>query len=52
MVDLAAVVAPYVRSGRGNADGIHWDWECHAAVGHAVAEAVRGALSARGTLTP
>jgi hypothetical protein len=52
MVDLATVVAPYVRSGSGNPDGIHWDWDCHTAVGHAVAVAVRGALSARGTLVP
>ncbi|HEX6755340.1 MAG TPA: SGNH/GDSL hydrolase family protein, partial [Mycobacteriales bacterium] len=52
MVDVATVVAPYVRQGRGNPDGIHWDWECHAEVGHAVAEAVRNALSPRGTLTP
>jgi hypothetical protein len=50
MVDLATVVRPYVGPGRGNPDGIHWDWDCHAAVGRAVAEAVRAALSPRGML--
>lgn len=52
MVDLATVVAPYVGNGRGNPDGIHWGWDCHAVVGNAVAEAVRTAPSGSNALAP
>jgi lysophospholipase L1-like esterase len=40
MVDLAAAVAPFVATGGLNADGVHWGWDCHAAVGRAVAATV------------
>jgi diglucosylglycerate octanoyltransferase len=40
MVDLPALVGPYLAAGRGNPDGMHWCWECHADVGTALAEAV------------
>jgi hypothetical protein len=50
MVDLASIVARHLAAGGGNPDGIHWSWQCHAEVGHAVAEAVRKALATGGTL--
>jgi diglucosylglycerate octanoyltransferase len=40
MVDLPAIVAPYLAAGRVNPDGMHWSWDCHAEVGKALAEAV------------
>lgn len=43
-VDSAGLVGEHVLTGRGNADGIHWGWPAHRAVGEAVAEAVRAAL--------
>ena len=33
MLDLDEVVSPEVRAGRGNPDGMHWDWPTHHAVG-------------------
>jgi hypothetical protein len=45
-VDSARLVAEHVLTGRGNADGIHWGWPAHRAVGEAVAEAVRALGSA------
>lgn len=50
MVDLPALVGPCLAAGSGNADGMHWGWAAHAAVGHAVAGAVRDGLSPRATL--
>ena len=50
MLGLPALVEPHLAAGRGNPDGMHRGWEAHAAVGHALAEAVRVGLSARGTL--
>ena len=54
MVDLAGLLGPHLAAGHFNPDGIHWGWDCHAAVGRAVAEAVRTAVptgsSPRGTL--
>jgi len=44
LVELDPLVAPVHARGGGNPDGLHWDWPTHAAVGSAVAEAVRGAL--------
>jgi hypothetical protein len=44
MVDLPAIVTPYLRAGRLNADGMHWPWECHREVGQALAKAVDNAL--------
>jgi len=43
MVDLPAIVGPYLAAGRMNPDGMHWVWECHAEVGAALARAVRDA---------
>lgn len=43
MVDLPAVVAPYLAAGRLNPDGMHWPWDCHAAVGKALADTVDAA---------
>ncbi len=43
-VDSAALVGEHVLTGRGNADGIHWGWPAHRAVGEAVAGAVLAAL--------
>ena len=48
MIDLPALVGPHL--GAFNPDGIHWGWDAHAAVGRALAEAVRAALSPGGTL--
>ena len=36
-VDLDPVVAPSLAAGTGNPDGMHWAWEVHAAIGHALA---------------
>jgi hypothetical protein len=41
MVDLPAIVTPYLAAGRINPDGMHWVWDCHAEVGRALALAVR-----------
>ena len=38
MVDLEPLVAPMHAAGRGNPDGLHWDWPTHALVGRAVAD--------------
>jgi hypothetical protein len=35
-VDLEPIVAPMHDDGRGNADGLHWDWATHEQVGRAV----------------
>jgi diglucosylglycerate octanoyltransferase len=43
-VESAALVGEHVLTGCGNADGIHWGWPAHRAVGEAVAGAVRVAL--------
>lgn len=37
LLDLRAVTAEHVLSGRGNPDGMHWGWEGHALVGKAMA---------------
>ncbi|MTD58862.1 diglucosylglycerate octanoyltransferase [Amycolatopsis pithecellobii] len=37
LLDLPALVADHVLSGRGNPDGMHWGWEAHASVGKAMA---------------
>ena len=37
-VDIDPLVAPAMRAGTANPDGLHWSWEVHAAVGAAVAE--------------
>lgn len=50
MVDVRAPVARQLAAGRGNPDGIHWDWDCHAEVGRVVAAAVLNQLSGRATI--
>jgi len=41
MVDLSALVGPHLAAGRANRDGMHFGWESHAAVGAALAAAIR-----------
>src|SRR5581483_6042181 len=48
LVDLKAAVAEQVMSGRGNPDGIHWNFEAH----QAVAELVLKALAEAGVSWP
>ncbi|MGE3812035.1 MAG: GDSL-type esterase/lipase family protein [Candidatus Nanopelagicales bacterium] len=43
IVDLDPIVAPTLRDGSGNPDGMHWAWSVHDAIG----EAVAGELLAR-----
>lgn len=40
MVDLPAIVAPHLRTGSLNPDGMHWSWPVHAQVGAALAEQI------------
>lgn len=40
LLDLAALTGEHVLGGYGNADGMHWGWDAHKAVGHALAELV------------
>jgi diglucosylglycerate octanoyltransferase len=40
LLDLAALVSDHVLGGHGNADGIHWGWDGHKLVGHALAEMI------------
>ena len=47
MVDLKQAVEPHVLGGRGNPDGIHWNFEAH----EAVAELMLRALAEAG-VTP
>ena len=47
LVDLKAAVGEEVMSGRGNPDGIHWNFEAH----HAVAELMLKALAQAGVAT-
>jgi diglucosylglycerate octanoyltransferase len=47
LVDLKALVAEHVLSGRGNPDGMHWGWSAHADVGRACAELLRAPLARR-----
>lgn len=44
MLDVAAVVGEHVLGGHGNPDGMHWGWDGHAAVGHAMAERIAAML--------
>ncbi len=41
-VDLDPIVAPSLRDGSGNPDGMHWSWEVHAAIGGALASQLSG----------
>jgi diglucosylglycerate octanoyltransferase len=40
LLDLAALVGDHVLGGHGNIDGIHWGWDGHKMVGHALAELI------------
>jgi diglucosylglycerate octanoyltransferase len=40
LLDLAALVGSHVLNGHGNIDGIHWGWDGHKTVGHALAELI------------
>ena len=40
VVDLDPLVGPMHAEGRGNPDGLHWDWPTHRAVGDAVGAAL------------
>ena len=40
LVDLKAAVAEHVLSGRGNPDGIHWNFEAHQAVAELMLKAL------------
>ena len=44
LVDLKAAVAEQVMSGRGNPDGIHWNFEAHQAVAELMLKALAEAL--------
>ena len=48
LVDLKAAVAEHVMAGRGNPDGIHWNFEAH----QAVAELMLKALAEAGVRWP
>jgi hypothetical protein len=41
-VDLDPLVEPHLLAGRNNPDGMHWGWQCHAAVGGALAARLGG----------
>jgi lysophospholipase L1-like esterase len=43
LLDLAALVGDHVLGGHGNIDGIHWGWDGHKVVGHALAELIASA---------
>jgi hypothetical protein len=47
LVDLDRVIGAMHDEGRGNPDGLHWDWPTHAAVGALVAQAVGAAVGPR-----
>ena len=40
LVDLKAAVGDHVMSGRGNPDGIHWNFEAHQAVAELMLKAL------------
>jgi lysophospholipase L1-like esterase len=44
LVDLKAAVAEQVMSGRGNPDGIHWNFEAHQAVAELMLKALAEAF--------
>lgn len=51
LLDLSAVVGPHVLGGHGNADGLHWGWAGHDAVGTAMSELISPLLQPE-TLPP
>jgi len=46
LVDLKAAVGEQIMSGRGNPDGIHWNFEAHQAVAELMLKALAEALQA------
>jgi lysophospholipase L1-like esterase len=40
LLDLPRLTGGHIRGGRGNPDGMHWGWEGHQIVGHALSELV------------
>lgn len=46
LVDLDALVSPYLRTAAMNPDGMHWGWQVHVAAGLAFADVVRAAAAA------
>jgi len=44
MLDTRPLVAPELAAGRCNADGMHWSWAAHAAVGRGYADLLRPLL--------
>src|SRR5262249_46964018 len=40
MLDLASLVESHVLGGHGNPDGMHWGWDGHKIVGHALASLI------------
>jgi hypothetical protein len=46
LVDLKAAVAEHIMSGRGNPDGIHWNFEAHQAVAELMLKALAEARAA------
>ncbi|PXY22018.1 lysophospholipase [Prauserella flavalba] len=52
LLDLPAVVGAHVLGGHGNADGMHWGWEGHEAVGRAMASLIAPLLADAGAATP
>jgi len=47
LVELPRLVAPSLAAGTANPDGIHWNWDVHAAVGGEVARMAQQALGNR-----
>ncbi|PXY27528.1 diglucosylglycerate octanoyltransferase [Prauserella muralis] len=52
LLDLPSVVGGHVLGGHGNADGMHWGWAGHAAVGEAMAGLIAPLLTRPGAPTP
>lgn len=44
LVDAAAIVAAQIENGPMNADGMHWSWPVHAAIGQRLAELISQAV--------
>ncbi|MEV4317884.1 diglucosylglycerate octanoyltransferase [Actinocrispum sp. NPDC049592] len=49
LLDLADLVGDHVLGGHGNIDGMHWGWDGHKIVGHALAALVEQTIRAKQT---
>jgi lysophospholipase L1-like esterase len=49
LLDLADLVGSHVLGGHGNIDGMHWGWDGHKIVGHALASLVEQTMRANQT---